>query len=132
MKIKTTQTETVTKEVEVSLPAFTKIKSTYSTGYYYVHSEDKTTRIEIYSHGIKTFSHIDNYRNAFADGFEYITEQEFIEAYQTLVNEVILEFNQIKIDLVQLQLDAKAEQERAEYFECKDDETAERKEIIED
>ena len=132
MKIKTTQTTTQTTEVEISLPAFTKVKNTYSTGYYYVHSEDKTTRIEIYSHGIKTFSHIDNYRNAFADGFEYITEQEFIEAYQTLVNEVILEFNQIKLDLIQLQLDAKAEQERAEYFECKDDETAEREEIIED
>ena len=132
MKIKTTQTTTQTTEVEISLPAFTKVKNTYSMSYYYVHSEDKTTRADFYSHGIKTFSQIDNYKNAFSDGFEYITEQEFIEAYQTLVNEVILEFNQIKLDLVQLQLDAKAEQDRAEYFEYQDDETAERKEIIED
>ena len=133
MKIKTPHTTTETKEVEVSLPAFTKVKSTYSTGYYYVHSEDKTTRIEIYSHGIKNFSQIDNYRNAFADGFEFISEEEFIKMYQLLVNEVRIEFNQIKLDLAQLQLDAKAEQERAEYFEYQDDERAEREEeIIED
>ena len=133
MKIKTTHTTTETKEVEISLPAFTKIKSSYCTSYYYVQDENKTTRIDSYSHSIKSFSQISNVKDAFASGFEHITEQEFIEAYQTLVNELRVEFNQIKLDLVQLQLDAKAEQERAEYFESQDEERAEREEeIIED
>ena len=133
MKIKTTTTKTETTEVEISLPAFTKIKSSYCTSYYYVQDENKTTRIDSYSHCIKSFSQISNVKDAFANGFEYISEEEFIEAYQTLVNELRVEFNQIKLDLVQLQLDAKAEQERAEYFECKDEERAEREEeIIED
>ena len=117
MKIKTTHTTTETKELEVSLPAFTKIKSTYSTGYYYVQSEDKTTRIEIYSHGIKNFSQIDNYKNAFADNFEFISEEEFIKMYELLVNEVRIELNQIKLDLAQLQADAtdKEEEQGFEY-----------------
>ena len=133
MKIKTTTTKTETTEVEISLPAFTKIKSSYCTSYYYVQDENKTTRIDSYSHDIKSFSQISNVKDAFASGFEHITEQEFIEAYQTLVNELRVEFNQIKLDLVQLQLDAKAEQERAEYFESQDEERAEREEeIIED
>jgi hypothetical protein len=130
MKITTTQTTTQTTEVEISLPAFTKVKSTYNTSYYYVKSEDKTTRIDIYSHGIKTFSHIDNYKNAFSDNFEFISEEEFIKMYQLLVNEVRIELNQIKLDLAQLQLDAKAEQERAEYFEYQDKERAEREEYL--
>ena len=73
------------------------------------------------------------YHVVYEDGDEEdLNDQEFIEAYQTLVNEVRLELNQIKLDLVQLQLDAKAEQERAEYFEYQDNEISERKEIIED
>ena len=133
MKITTTTQKTETKELEVSLPAFTKVKSTYSTSFYYVQSEDKTTRIDIYSHGIKTFSQIDNYKNAFSNNFEFISEEEFIKMYQLLVNEVRIELNQIKLDLAQLQADAKAEQERAEYFEYQDDERAEKEEeIIED
>ena len=104
MKIKTTTTKTETTEVEISLPAFTKIKSSYCTSYYYVQDENKTTRIDSYSHSIKSFSQISNVKDAFANGFEYISEEEFIEAYQTLVNELRVEFNQIKLDLVQLQL----------------------------
>ena len=134
MKIKTTTTKTETTEVEVILPAFTKVKESYCTSYYFVQSENKVTRFDKYNHsGIKSFSQIGNVRDAFASGFEYISEQEFIDMYQVMINEVRLELNQIKLDLVQLQLDAKAEQERAEYFEYQDDEIAEKKEeIIED
>ena len=98
MKITTTQTTTQTTEVEVNLPAFTKVKSIYSTSYYYVGSEDKITRIDFCFCGIKTFSQIDNYKNAFSDGFEYISEREFIEVHQTLVNQIEEELNQIKLD----------------------------------
>ena len=68
IKIKTITT-TETKEIEVNLPAFTKVKSIFSTSYYYVGSDDKTTRIDFYSQGIKTFSQIDNSKDAFSDGF---------------------------------------------------------------
>jgi hypothetical protein len=133
MKIKTTTTKTETKELEVSLPAFTKVKEPYCTSYYFVQSENRITRFDKYNHsGIKSFSQIGNVRDAFASGFEYISEQEFIDMYQVMINEVRLELNQIKLDLVQLQLDAKAEQERAEYFEYQDNEISEREEIIED
>jgi len=133
MKIKTTTTETVTKELEVSLPAFTKVKEPYCTSYYFVQNENKVTRFDKYTHSeIKSFSKVGFVRDAFANGFEYISEEEFIDIYQTLINEVRIELNQIKLDLVQLQLDAKAEQERAEYFEYQDNEISERKEIIED
>ena len=134
MKITTKTTKTETTEVEVILPAFTKVKEVYCTSYFFVQSENKVTRIDRYSYsGIKSFSQIGNVRDAFASGFEYISEKEFIEEYQFLIDELRVEFNQIKLDLVQLQLDAKAEQERAEYFEYQDDERAEREEkIIED
>ena len=111
--MKITRTTTETTEIEVNLPAFTKVKELYCTSYYFVQSENKVTRIDRYSYsGIKSFSQIGNVKNAFATGFEYISEEEFIEAYQTLVNEVKVELNQIKLDLAQLQTNAKAEQNK--------------------
>ena len=133
MKITTKTTKTETTEIEVSLPAFTKVKEPYCTSYYYVQNENKVTRIDKYTHSeIKSFSKIGFVRDAFANGFEYISEEEFIEMYQTLINEVRVELNQIKLDLVQLQLDAKAEHIRQREIEMLDNERAERQESRDD
>ncbi len=133
MKIKTTHTTTETKELHVSLPAFTKVKEPYCTSYYFVQNENKVTRIDKYTHSeIKSFSKVGFVRDAFANGFEYISEQEFIDIYQTLINEVRIELNQIKLDLAKLQADAKAEHIRQREIEMLDNERAEREEIWED
>ena len=113
MKITTTTTKTETTEVEISLPAFTKVEEAYCTSYFFVQSENKVTRIDKYRHSaIKSFSKIGFVRDAFANGFEYISEQEFIEMYQTLINEVRLELNQIKLDLEEV-----TEKEEEQGFE---------------
>ena len=39
MKIKTTTTETVTKEIEITFPYFTKVTDNYSTKFYCLKSE---------------------------------------------------------------------------------------------
>ena len=111
MKITTTHTQT--KEMHVSLPAFTKVKESYCTAYFFVQNENKVTRIDKYtSSGIKSFSQIAFVKDAFANGFEYISEEEFIDIYQTLINEVRLEFNQIKLDLEEV-----TEKEEEQGFE---------------
>ena len=111
--MKITRTTTETTEIEISLPAFTKIKELYCTSYYFVENENKVSRIDKYTHsGIKSFSQIGNIKDAFSKNFEYITKQEYIDIHETLVDEVINELNQIKLDLAQLQTDVKTEKNK--------------------
>ena len=132
MKITTTQTTTETKEMNITFPTFTKNKSSVATYYYAVLSEFEVAKVTDYQFILGSFSIIGNVSSAFENGFEFIDEEEFFKVYQFMIDEVRVKFNQIKLDLAQLQLDAKVEQERAEYFEYQDDEIAERQEIIED
>ena len=118
MKIKTTHTTTETKEVEVSLPAFTRVKSWYGESYYFIQNENKITKIDWYENsGIINFSHVGNIKDAFEERFEYISEVEFLYWYKHYVYLVSEGYKDVKLGIAQLQADAKAEQERAEKEE---------------
>jgi hypothetical protein len=98
MKITTTQTKTETVEMEINFPTFTKVVDIHSTKFYSIKSESEITRVENYNSGRIT-TIINKYygvKDAFEEGFEYISQDEFIKYYESTIDELYANLSVMK------------------------------------
>ncbi len=98
MKIKTTTQKTETVEIEINFPTFTKVVDVHSTRLFSIKSEDDITRIENYNSGRIT-TIINKYygvKDAFEEGFEYISQDEFIKYYESTIDELYANLSVMK------------------------------------
>ena len=118
MKIKTTTTETVTKEIEITFPYFTKVTDNYSTKFYCLKSEKDTVKVEQYGSGkITNVSQWASASDAFQDNFEVITKDEFIEYYQSTIDQLYVHYSVLKSMLPKETKDVEEEKEEEQGFE---------------
>jgi hypothetical protein len=97
MKITTTQTETKTTEIEINFPTFTKVVDAHSTQFYCLKAEDDITRVQQYnSGGIINVSKFSIISDPFKDGFEFITQDEFMQYYQNTIDRLYVELSVLK------------------------------------
>jgi len=78
-------TTTTTKQIEIELPAFTKVDKTY----FCVKDEVNITSFTKYDYASRITSIISHHNtefDAFRQGFEFITKEEFFENYNELVD----------------------------------------------
>jgi hypothetical protein len=125
MKITTTQTTTQTREMSVSFPTFTKVKDSAVTYYYAVISEKSAVRVADYVYITGSICNTSDVTKAFENGFEFIDEVEFKVALFNFQSTINSECSSVEAKLKEFKTDAKAEQERDEYFEIADTERAE-------
>ena len=97
MKITTTQTTTETVEMEINFPTFTKVVDGYSTRLYCIKSENDITRVEQYnSGGITNVSKFSSISDPFTEGFEYISQDEFIKYYELTIDKLYADLSVMK------------------------------------
>jgi hypothetical protein len=97
MKITTTQTKTETTEMEITFPTFTKVVDGYSTRLYCIKSEKDITRVEQYiSGGIINFSKFSNISDPFTEGFEFISQDEFMQYYLDTIDQLYADLSVLK------------------------------------
>jgi hypothetical protein len=97
MKITTTQTQTEIKEIEINFPCFTKVVNGYSTRLYCIKSENEITRVEQYSSGgITNVSKFSIISDAFTEGFEYVSQDEFIKYYELTIDQLYADLSVMK------------------------------------
>jgi predicted transcriptional regulator len=130
MKVQVTTTETKTSEVNVSFPAFTKIKKSWYTVYHAVFDETKMVMVSEYQVVCGSISTMLSVTGAFDSGFEFIDEAEFRNAILRVRNGIIEEANSTLATLDSIQAEAKKEHERDEYFEALDTDRAELEESL--
>jgi hypothetical protein len=100
MKITTTQTKTETVEMEINFPTFTKVVDSYSTRLYCIKSENDITRVEQYnSGGITNVSKFSSISDPFINGFEFISQDEFIQSYQDTIDRLYADLSVLKATL---------------------------------
>jgi hypothetical protein len=129
MKVTVKTTETKTSEIDVQFPTFTKIKSWIATYYYAVLSEDEAVRITDYQNIVGSFGRELNISKAFDSDFEFIDEVQFKNALLKFQNNTNDECHAVLDSLKEFKADAKADQDRAEYFEYQDIEKESKEEI---
>lgn len=98
MKITTTKQTTETVEMEINFPTFTKVVDIHSTKFFSIKSEDDITRVEKYNSGRIT-TIINKYygiKDAFEDGFEYISQDEFIKYYESTIDKLYVDLSVLK------------------------------------
>jgi hypothetical protein len=98
MKITTTHTTTETKEIEISFPSFTRVVDIHSTKLFSIKSESEITRIENYNSGRIT-TIINKYygvQDAFEEGFEYVSQDEFMQYYQDTIDRLYADLSVMK------------------------------------
>jgi hypothetical protein len=98
MKITTTTQKTETVEIEINFPTFTKVVDIHSTKLFSIKSESEITRIENYNSGRIT-TIINKYygvKDAFEEGFEYISQDEFIKYYESTIDELYANLSVMK------------------------------------
>jgi len=98
MKITTTKQRTETVEMEINFPTFTKVVDIHSTKFYCIKSEDDITRVEKYNSGRIT-TIINKYygvKDAFEEGFEYVSQDEFIKYYELTIDELYANLSVMK------------------------------------
>jgi len=118
MKIKTTTTETVTKEIEINFPAFTKLVDRHSTRFYCIKSENDITRVEQYhSGGITNISKYSNISDPFITGFKFISQDEFMSYYIETIDKLYVDFSVLKAMLQKETEDVEEEKEEEQGFE---------------
>jgi hypothetical protein len=97
MKITTTQTQTEIKEIEINFPCFTKIVDGYSTRLYCIKSEKDITRVEQYSSGgITNVSKFSSISDPFTEGFEYVSQDEFMQYYLDTIDKLYADLSVMK------------------------------------
>ena len=118
MKIKTTTTETVTKEIEITFPYFTKVTDNYSTKFYCLKSEKDIVKVEQYGSGkIINVSQWASASDAFQDNFEVITKDEFMSYYLETIDKLYVDLSVLKAMLPKETEDVEEEKEENEGFE---------------
>jgi hypothetical protein len=116
MKITTTQTQTETKEIEITFPSFTKVKTPVSTAFYCIKSENEIFRVEQYDGTqIATISNYSNKFEAFKDGFEFIDKDTFFENYNKIVAQMWEDMEQLEASFVEDETEEKQDDEGYEY-----------------
>ena len=117
MKITTTTTET--KEIEITFPSFTKVKTPVSIAFYCIKSESEIFRVEQYDGTqIATISNYSNKFEAFKEGFEFIDKSTFFENYDAIVSKLYDNMEELQASLVEDErTDFEIEQERKEAIE---------------
>lgn len=97
MKITTTQTHTETKEMEINFPAFTKVVDKNSAKFYCLKAENDITRVEQYNSGkITNISKWATITDAFKEGFEFISQDEFIKYYELTIDKLYADLSVMK------------------------------------
>jgi hypothetical protein len=97
MKITTTQTRTETLEMEINFPTFTKVVDIHSTKLFSIKSESEITRIENYNSGkIINISKWGTISTAFEEGFEYVSQDEFMQYYQDTIDKLYADLSVMK------------------------------------
>jgi len=118
MKITTTQNRIETTEMEINFPAFTKVVDGSSTKLYCIQSENDITRIQQYNSGaITNVSKYSNISDPFTDGFEFISQDEFMRYYLELIDKLLVDFSVLKAMLPKETKDVEEEKEEEQGFE---------------
>lgn len=118
MKITTTHTQTQTTEMEINFPAFTKVVDGSSTKLYCVQSENDITRIQQYNSGaITNVSKYSNISDPFTDGFEFISQDEFMSYYLELIDQLYVHYSVLKAMLPKETKDVEEEKEEEQGYE---------------
>lgn len=119
MKITTTTTQTETKEIEISFPSFTKVKTPVSIAFFCIKSENEVLRVEQYAGTqIATISNYSNKFEAFKEGFEFIDKNTFFNNYDVIVGKLYDDMQELKYSLIEDdRTDFEIEQDRKEAIE---------------
>jgi len=118
MKIRTTQTQTQTTEIEINFPYFTKVIDNYSTKFYCLKSEKDIVKVEQYSNGkIINVSQWASASDAFQDNFEVITKDEFMSYYLETIDKLYVDLSVLKSMLPKETEDVEEEKEEEQGFE---------------
>jgi hypothetical protein len=97
MKITTTQTKTEKVEMEINFPTFTKVVDGYSTKIYCLKAENDFTRVEQYNSGkIINISKWATITDAFTEGFEFVTQDEFMQYYLDTIDKLYADLSVLK------------------------------------
>jgi hypothetical protein len=97
MKITTTKQRTETLEIEINFPTFTKVVDGYSTRLYCIKSEKDITRVEQYnSGGIINVSKFSSISDPFTTGFEFISQDEFMQYYLDTIDKLYADLSVLK------------------------------------
>jgi hypothetical protein len=97
MKIKTTRQRTETVEIEINFPTFTKVVDSHSTKLYCLKSENDITRVEQYfSGGIINVSKFSSISDPFTTGFEFISQDEFMQYYLDTIDKLYADLSVLK------------------------------------
>jgi hypothetical protein len=97
MKITTTTQKTETLEIDFNFPTFTKVVDGYSTQFYCLKAENDVTKVELYNSGkITNISKWTNISNAFVDGFQFITQDEFMQYYLDAIDKLYVDLSVLK------------------------------------
>ncbi|MEY3819272.1 MAG: hypothetical protein RLZZ425_740 [Bacteroidota bacterium] len=97
MKITTTKQRTETVEMEINFPTFTKVVDKHSTKFYCLKAENDITRVEQYnSGGIINVSKYSSISDAFTEGFEYVSQDEFIKYYELTIDQLYANLSVMK------------------------------------
>jgi hypothetical protein len=97
MKITTTQTKTETLEMEINFPTFTKVVDIHSTKFYCLKAENDFTRVEQYnSGGIMNVSKYSSISDAFTEGFEFVSQDEFMQYYLNTIDKLYADLSVLK------------------------------------
>jgi hypothetical protein len=97
MKITTTKQRTETVEMEIIFPTFTKVVDGYSTKFYCLKAENDFTRVEQYnSGGIMNVSKYSSISDAFTEGFEFVSQDEFMQYYLDTIDKLYADLSVLK------------------------------------
>jgi hypothetical protein len=97
MKITTTTQKTETVEIEINFPTFTKVVDKHSAKFYCIKAENDITRVEQYfSGGITNVSKFSSISDPFTTGFEFISQDEFMQYYLDTIDQLYADLSVLK------------------------------------
>jgi hypothetical protein len=118
MKITTTTQRTETSEIEINFPTFTKVVDGYSTRLYCIKSENDITRVEQYnSGGIINISKFSSISDPFTTGFEFISQDEFMQYYLDTIDKLYADLSVMKAMLPKDAEEVEEEKEEEQGYE---------------
>jgi plastocyanin domain-containing protein len=128
MKIKKTQT--TTQEINISLPAFTKVAGTFEKKYFAVIDENTVFKIFTYNSITGIIDIGRDVNTAFQDGFEFIEESEFNSALIKVTQEFDDTAKKMQDALETIHHIDLMDKEREDLVEYQDQDRAEREEYL--
>jgi hypothetical protein len=118
MKITTTTQRTETSEIEINFPTFTKVVDSHSTKLYCLKSENDITRVEQYfSGGIINVSKFSSISDPFTTGFEFISQDEFMQYYLDTIDKLYADLSVMKAMLPKDAEEVEEEKEEEQGYE---------------